>query len=319
MIAARQSEIMVTMDDFRLKVFKTVAERLSFTQAAEILYLTQPAVTLQIKALEEDVGARLFDRGGGHVGLTPAGEILLKYAIRISELYADATRALDGLKDEQRGELAVGASTTIAQYILPRIVGEFIRANPMVNINILGANTAGVVKELLAGRITLGLIEGPAGRTDVKVEQFIEDEIVPIVAHEHPWASAVEPIAATDLPGIPLVLRERGSGTRRVVEDALKEVGLKLRSLNVAMELDSTEAVKSAVEAGLGIGFVSQWALMKERKLATLASVTIQGLRIHRSLQFVYSQGPRPKGLADAFLRFVKREHPKLIYPRLRT
>jgi DNA-binding transcriptional LysR family regulator len=307
------------MDDFRLKVFRTVAERLSFTQAAESLYLTQPAVTLQIKALEEEVGARLFDRGGGHVELTPAGQLLLKHAVKIGDLYAEATREIDGLRKEQKGELTIGASTTIAQYILPRIVGEFIRTNPMVNINMLGANTAGVVRELLAGRIALGLIEGPAARTDVKVEQFIEDEIVPIIAHEHPWANAAEPIVATDLLVIPLILRERGSGTRRVVEDALKEIGLKLRSLNVAMELDSTEAVKSAVEAGLGIGFVSQWALTKERKLATLATVKIQDLRIHRSLQFLYRQGPRPKGLADAFLRFVRRQHPELSYPRLKT
>jgi len=232
------------MENFRLKVFRVVAERLNFTQAAEALYLTQPAVTLQIKALEESLGARLFDRTGNHIRLTLAGETLLRYAVEIEAITARAAYEIGLLGGAECGRLAVGASTTIAQYLLPRLVGDFTAANPRVELSILSANTEKVVAALLEERIALGLIEGPSGRSDLKTESLMADEIVTILPASHKWVTPeAAPVKAAALAEAPLIMRERGSGTRHVVEHALKAAGLKLRSLRVVMELDRSNQI----------------------------------------------------------------------------
>ena len=292
------------MEPIRLRVFRIVAEELSFTRAAERLFLTQPAVTMQIKNLEEDLGLRLFDRTGQRIVLTPAGRILHDYAKRIAALCADAERDLAALKGETRGRLALGASTTIAQYLLPRLAGEFLAAFPAIQLSIISGNTSDVVAALADGRIGIGLIEGPPGRADVKCESFVEDEIVLVVppAHEFAAAGAIEP-GALKLASI--ILREHGSGTRQVVEEALKRARLDTRRLRVALELDSTESIKSAIAAGLGVGFVSRWALGKETALGLLRTVPVKGLRIRRHFQFVYLQGPAPGGVEGEFLKFA--------------
>lgn len=295
------------MQDFRLKVFRAVAEKLNFTQAAESLFLTQPAVTLQIKTLEEELGVKLFDRAGGKVRLTGAGEVLLEYAAKIAELYAEAEIAVGAFLGEERGKLSVGASTTIAQYVLPKLVGEFLAAHPRVEFSMLGANTDGIVRALDAGEIQLGLVEGPVSRPDLKIEKFVADEIVAVVPAAHEWAQRTAKITVSDLRAEPLIMRERGSGTRRVVEDALKKAGLKLRDLNIAIELDSTEAIKSAIEANLGLGFVSRRGLRREIELGTLAALEIEKLKIARQFQFVYPRQPRLDSIAEKFLRFCRR------------
>ncbi len=292
------------MEPIRLRVFRIVAEELSFTRAAERLFLTQPAVTMQIKNLEEEVGLRLFDRTGQRIVLTPAGRILKDYTKRIAALCGDAERDLAALKGETRGRLALGASTTIAQYLLPRLAGEFLAAFPAIQLSIISGNTSDIVTALAEGRIGLGLIEGPAGRSDVKCEPFVEDEIVLVTpaAHEFAAGGELDP-AALKLSAI--ILREHGSGTRQVVEEALKRARLDTRGLKIALELDSTESIKSAITAGLGVGFVSRWALGKEIALGLLRTVPVKGLRIRRHFQFVYLQGPAPGGVEGEFLRFA--------------
>lgn len=302
------------MQDFRLKVFRTVAEKLNFTGAAETLFLTQPAVTLQIKTLEEDLGVKLFDRSGGKVKLTEAGAVLLEYARKIADLYQEAEIAIGNLLGEERGRLAIGASTTIAQYILPRLVGEFLSRHPKVELSMISANTENIVRSLDKKEIALGLVEGPVGRTDLKTERFIEDEIVVVAGADHEWAfTKSAKIKLNELIKMPLIMREHGSGTRRVVEDALKKGRLKLSELNMVMELDSTEAIKSAVEANLGIGFVSRWGLRHEIELGTLKIIKIEGLEIKRQLQFIYPRTPSLEGAAETFFRFARR------YPLLQT
>ncbi len=285
---------------------------MNFTQAAEALHLTQPAVTLQIKSLESSLAARLFDRTGNRVKLTPAGEVLLKHARQIEELTQKAQAEVAAINGEQRGRLALGASTTIAQYILPPLVGKFLAAHPRIELFLYGANTGDVVTAVVDKRVDLAFIEGPPHRADLKIERFLDDEIVVIASPQHEWN------ALDGLQDMPLIMRERGSGTRTVVEMALKKAGLKVNKLHVAMELDSSEAVKSAVEAGLGIGFVSQWALRKERKLGTLAIVSMPRLRITRHLNFLYAQGPEPAGVTGSFLQFA-REYSQTISEPLRA
>jgi DNA-binding transcriptional LysR family regulator len=298
------------VENFRLKVFRTVAEQLSFRKAAESLHLSQPAVSQQIRALEEEAGARLFDRssGEGHgtqISLTEAGRVLLVYAERAAETMAEAQRALAALNHEVAGELRLGASTTVAQYVLPRILGAFLRQYPHVHLSVTSGNTEHIVEAVAEQRVMLGIIEGPAMRRDVKTEPMVQDEMVLIVNPIHPWAASKSPIRPEELTKVPLLLRERGSGSRRVVERALKQAGLPLKSLRIAMELDSTEAIISGVEAGLGAGFVSRWAIAKVLRLGTLRVVNVAGLKIFRDLSFARLAGAEPSGTAAAFLRFA--------------
>ncbi|RSL16600.1 molybdate transport repressor ModE-like protein [Edaphobacter aggregans] len=297
------------MENFRLRVFRAVAEEMSFRKAAESLHLSQPAVSQQIRALEEECGARLFDRAGGEghgtqIALTEAGRVLLRYATKAAETMAEAQRALAALNDEVVGELRLGASTTVAQYVLPRILGAFLKQYPHVHLSLVSGNTEEIVEAVAEERVALGIIEGPAMRRDVKTERMVRDEMVLIVSPNHGWAKtgAIEP---EDLANVPLLLRERGSGSRRVVERALKQVGLPLRSLKVAMELDSTEAIISGVEAELGVGFVSRWAVSKVLRLGTVRIVPVQGMEILRDFSFVRLAGTEVVGTAAAFQRFA--------------
>jgi LysR family transcriptional regulator, transcriptional activator of the cysJI operon len=297
------------LENFRLRVFRAVAEEMSFRKAAEVLHLSQPAVSQQIRALEEECGARLFDRAGGEghgmqIALTEAGRLLLRYATQVAETITEAQRALAALNDEVVGELRLGASTTVAQYVLPRILGAFLKQYPHVHLSLVSGNTERIVEAVAEERVALGIIEGPAMRRDVKTERMVRDEMVLIVSPNHAWAKAgaIEP---EDLATVPLLLRERGSGSRRVVERALKAAGLSQRSLKVAMELDSTEAIISGVEAELGVGFVSRWAVGKVLRLGTVRIIAVHRMVILRDFSFVRLAGAEVVGAAAAFQRFA--------------
>lgn len=296
---------MASLDNFRLVVFRAVAEHLSFRKAAEELYLTQPAVSLQIKALEEDLGVQLFDRAGAHIALTGAGIILLGYCEKVSKLLLNAEHEIAALSGEHAGQLALGASTTIAQYVLPRLLGEFRREHPRVQTTLMSGNTEHIVEALEKQKIALGFIEGPARSREVKAVPFLEDELVLIASTAHEWAERPS-VSCSEIASIPLLMRERGSGTRHVIELALQRQGIKRKSLQIVMELDSTEAIKSAVDAGLGVGFVSRWAIAKDLRLdSSFEIVNVEGLTIKRQFLVAYASGPEPQGLALEFRRFL--------------
>jgi DNA-binding transcriptional LysR family regulator len=297
------------VENFRLKVFRTVAAEMSFRKAAEVLHLSQPAVSQQIRALEEEAGSRLFDRGvgeghGTQIALTEAGRVLLGYATTAAATMDDARRALAALQDDVVGELRLGASTTVAQYVLPRILGAFLRQYPQVEMSVMSGNTERIVEEVVEETIALGIIEGPAMRREVKTERMIQDEMVLIASPNHAWAR-LGTIGAMELTKVPMLLRERGSGSRRVVERALKKIGLPLRLLNVVMELDSTEAIISGVEAELGVGFVSRCAIGKVLRLGTVRVIAVKGVEILRDFSFVRLAGSETTGAAAAFQRFA--------------
>ena len=296
---------MTSLENFRLIVFRRVAERLSFRKAAEELYLTQPAVSQQIKALEEELGAVLFDRSGAQVRLTQAGGALLKYAEKSSRLLHQARHAVAAFGGTESGALTLGASTTIAQYVLPRLLSEFCATHPRVRPTLISGNTEQIVEAVEEEKIALGFIEGPPRSRDVTLAPFLEDELVLLVSAGHEWAEQKE-ILPGDLKLAPLVLRERGSGTRHIVELALERHKIRRSSLNVAMELDSTEAIKSAVEAGFGAGFVSRWAIAKDARLGPgFRIVKIKGIRFLRHLLVVSPKGPEVSGAAAEFRSFV--------------
>jgi DNA-binding transcriptional LysR family regulator len=209
------------------------------------------------------------------------------------------------LSGEHAGQLALGASTTIAQYVLPRLLGEFRREYPRVHPTLISGNTEHIVEAVEKQKIALGFIEGPARSRDIKTEPFLEDELVLIASTAHELAER-KSVSCAELATIPLLMRERGSGTRHVIEMALKRQGVKRSSLQVVMELDSTEAIKSAVEAGLGIGFVSRWAIAKDLRLDTsFKIVEVEGLRIRREFLVAFAAGPEPLGLAVEFHKFL--------------
>jgi DNA-binding transcriptional LysR family regulator len=296
---------MASLENFRLVVFRTVAKQLNFRKAAEELYLTQPAISLQIKALEEDLGTQLFDRSGNQVMLTAAGRVLLEHAEQAHALLAQAEQQIAAVSGDLAGRLALGASTTIVQYVLPQLLGQFCREYPRVRPTLISGNTEEIVEALQQRKIALGLIEGPARSRDVKTEPFLADEMVLIVPSAHEWAERAS-IQTSDLRSAPLLMRERGSGSRRVIELALDRHGLKRGALQIAMELDSTEAIKSSVEAGLGVGFVSRWAIAKDLRLGgSFKRIVVDGLRIQRDLLVAYRANPEPLGLALEFRRFL--------------
>jgi DNA-binding transcriptional LysR family regulator len=294
----------VTLENFRLVVFRAVARHASFSKAAEELLLTQPAVTQQIKALEEQFGHPLFHRAGGRVSLTTGGTALLPFAEQIKALTEDAIAAVAKAYGEDAGELSLGASQTIAQYLLPTFMAAFLQTNPLVRLTARSGNTDQMLALLSTGDVQVALLEGPEQRTDVHIEPFMEDQMVLVVSSCHEWAGSR--ITLDELRTQPLLVREFGSGSRRVVEQALAAAGLKSRDLNIRMELDSTEGLLNGVEGGLGITFVSRWAVRNQLALGTLKLARVDGLKLSRSFSLAYPAGPEPSGSVGSFLAFLR-------------
>jgi DNA-binding transcriptional LysR family regulator len=212
---------------------------------------------------------------------------------------------LAALSGEFAGHLALGASTTIAQYVLPRLLAEFTRECPRVHPTLISGNTEQIVEAVQKQKVALGFIEGPARSRDVKTEPFLEDELVLIASSANEFAER-NLISCSELATTPLLMRERGSGTRRVIEMALEHRGMKRSSLQIVMELDSTEAIKSAVEAGLGIGFVSRWAIAKDLRLGDSSKIVeVEGLRVRREFLIALPSDAELPGLALELRRFV--------------
>jgi DNA-binding transcriptional LysR family regulator len=289
------------LENFRLKVFRAAAEQLSFHKAAKQLFITQPAVTLQIKALEDDLGVRLFDRAGGHVSLTKQGALLLRYAQKLAALASEAEQELAAAQGQSAGTLALGVSTTIAQYVLSRLIAVFLAENPRVQLSLHSHNTEEIVHLLLEEKVSLGLIEGPAREQGVRTEPFMEDELVLIT----PPDFEPDRLSRDQLVASNLLMREQGSGSRRVIEAALGKAGIALKTFRSVMNLDSTEAIKSAVEVGLGIGFVSQWAISKELELGALRVAEVTGIKVLRNFSLVSRTGPELQGPAGVFRAFA--------------
>ena len=303
------------MENFRLKVFRVVAAHLNFSRAAEELLLTQPAVTQQIKALENEYGVSLFDRTGGHIALTPSGKALLPYAMRLKEISDEASVAVANASGALGGELAVGASQTIGQYLLPALVATFLREHPRVTVSARSGNTDAILNALAQHAIDIALIEGPAARKDVHVEPFMRDELLLVVPASHEWADREVDVNA--FKAAPMLIREFGSGTRRIVERALGKAGIDAKDLNIRMELDSTEGLLSGVEAGLGVAFVSRWAVRNQLALGTLKLARVQGVNLSRMFSIAYTLGPEPTGNAGAFRIFLL-AHGAELMPRFR-
>lgn len=292
------------MADRRLQVFHTVARLLSFTKAAESLHMTQPAVTFQIRQLEEQFNTRLFDRGHNRVSLTDAGSRVFEYADRIFELYAEMDNAVREITGEVSGALTIGASTTIAEYMLPTLLGDFNARYPQVTIHLKVSNSEGIVSMVESNAIDLGVVESPVGNKNLVVETCKQDQLVAIVPPVHPLAGRGS-IPFSDLLAYPFICREEGSGTREVINDYLGGLPDCAAGLKVAMELGSPEAVKGAVEAGMGVSVVSKATVQKELRLATLVTLTLDP-PLFRPFSFVHQKQKFRLHVMEELLEFAR-------------
>jgi len=293
------------MEDHKLRVFCAVAETKSFSKASELIHLTQPAVSLQIQAMEELYETRLFDRSGNSINLTPAGEILYKRAKEILALYAEAQQNISEITGAIKGSLSIGASSTIGNYLLPHIIAAFKKKVPQVNISLVVSNTKIITERLNAGEIDIALVEGDVSKQRFSVEPLISDELVVVMSPAHPWADR-RSLSAIELTKEPLILREEGSGTRQIILKHLEEHGIKLDQLKIALVMGSTEAIKGAVEEGLGVSIMSGWAVRKWLKQGLLKAVTFKDLKFHRSFTIISPKRNYSTHTAKEFLNFLK-------------
>ena len=295
------------MPDFRLRVFQAVARHLSFTKAAQELFISQPAVTKHIRELETGYGQRLFERRGNRVALTAAGALLLTHADEVEALHAQLQNQLHALHDEAAGRLRLGASTTIAQYVLPPMLPGFQAQYPRVGLTLLNGNSEQIAEALLGGQIDLGFVEGQGKNRDLHYELLLNDELV-AVRRTQDTKKPPAPLPLTEALQHPLVLRERGSGTLEVLEYALRGHHIKPSDLTVALYLDNTEGIKSYLEAAPAcLGFVSRRALTKEVAAGRLEIVPVQDLHLPRRLEVVWVQGQPLSAQAQRFLTYTHR------------
>jgi len=292
------------MADRRLQVFHTVARLLSFTKAAESLHMTQPAVTFQVRQLEEYFNTRLFDRTHNRISLTDAGKRVYEYADEIFDLYAKMENAVRDMTGEISGVLIIGASTTIAEYMLPSLLGDFKRKYPDINVHLKVSNSDGIVSMVENNDIDLGVVEAPVMNKNLVVENCRNDSLVAIVPPQHVLAGE-RSVKLKDLMEHAYIAREEGSGTREVIQEYLTNAGFKPADVRIAMELGSPEAIKGAVEAGMGVSIVSEVTIHKEKQLGTLVSLELEP-PLERPFSFVHQKQKFRQRAMDELLEFAR-------------
>jgi LysR family transcriptional regulator, transcriptional activator of the cysJI operon len=295
------------MLDFRLKVFQCVAQNLSFTKASNELFITQPAITKHIKELESEFEVKLFDRIGNKISLTHAGTVLLSYTDHIIQLHNEAKFELSQLKGRLEGNLHLGASTTIAQYVIPSALAKFHDLYPEVKISLISGNTQYIEQRLLKNEIDIGIVEGKPSNTDIRYSSFLNDELVIFTSAQN--TEIPQTIGNEGFEKLPFVLRERGSGTLEIIEKTLQHQKINPKHLNVIMFLGSTEAIKSFIKTGNGVGIISRFALEQDLVNGTFKQITYPNLKFHRQFYFISPQGPEPVGLAKLFLNFLQKHY----------
>jgi DNA-binding transcriptional LysR family regulator len=302
----------------QFEVFLAVARAKSFRGAAEVLHLSQPALSQHVAELERELGARLFDRLGRSVALTEAGRILEDHALRLFATLTSAREAIAELGGLKRGSLLVGASTTPGIYVLPAVVAAFQRRHPGIALNLQIANSAVIEERIRGNEIDLGVVGGHALRPGEEcLASGLLDELVLIVPAGHPWARRRQ-IAPALLADQRLLVREEGSATRQVAERALQRAGVRFKA---SMELGHTEAIKQAVMAGLGMAFVSVHAVRGELASRRLGGVRLTGLRIHRHFHVIHNEARTLSASARAFIDLLEaaRTVPGTNHPRHRA
>ena len=295
------------MSDFRLEVFYTVAKRLSFTKAAAELFVTQPAITKHIRELEDQYKNKLFERKGNQIELTAAGSLLFKYADDLFAIYRNIEFEMNALIDVQQGLLRVGASTTIAQYVIAPDLAGFRKKFADIRVSLINGNTDQIERALINKEIDLGIIEGRHKNPEISYTEFLKDEIVLICSKDHPLAKRTS-INPEELLDNRFVLREQGSGTLEVIGHKLKPFNIKPADLAVEIYLGSTESIKLYLLHSPCLAFISIHSVSKEVKSGELRVIDVKNLTIDRHFYFIHLQG-KADGMAELFMRFAAHAH----------
>ena len=293
------------MDIHRLMVFCKVIDLQSFTRAAEAVSLSQPTVSEHIRALEESLGEKLVDRLGRETLPTPAGKVLYRYAREIIQLRDKAVQAIGKFKGNLSGSLHVGASTIPGTYILPRLVGNFKTSYPEIQITLKIGSSGEIVQKLLNGHVEFGMIGARWDEKRVSLEEVYSDELVLAVYKGHPWEGR-ESVELNELAGMPFVMRERSSGTRMVMAQALDAAGFAPSLLNVVAEMGSTEAIREAVKARIGISIISSYAVKEDVERNSLYVVPLKRICIRRPFFLAQRKNRELSPLCSAFLEHLR-------------
>ncbi len=288
----------------KLEALVAVVETGSFSRAAEKIHLTQPTISGHIKALEEYFGLRLFDRHTRSVHPTRAGKLLYDYAKKLLLLYRELEREMAYFKGEKVGKLDLGGSTIPGQYILPHLIADFRKAYPGISVFLKVGDTEDIIARVREGELELGMVGAREEDPELVLEPCCEDEIVLI----GPPKNTPSRLSLEDLPGLPLIAREPGSGTWRTALKTLEEKGLSPQKLTLVAEMGSTEAVKQAVKAGLGLAFVSRRAVEEELARQEIQILPLKGLRIRRYFFLVYPSRRTLSPPAQVFLNFFRKD-----------
>lgn len=293
------------MEDHKLKVFCTVAETKSFSKTSEIIHLTQPAVSLQIQALEELYETKLFDRSSGGINLTPAGEILYKYAKQILTLYAESAKEISKITGLIKGCVKIGAGTTVGNYILPAVAVDFKKRHPKIRVSISIGNARKILEMLNSSMIDFGVISEMPGKNKFSIESIISDELCVICSSEHPLTNQ-KSVSIYDVIKEPFVIREEGSSTRVIIEKFLAENGLSVSDLHISLILGSTGSIKEAVERGTGLSIVSKWAIRKEISCGNLRVLKLKEGKITRDFYIVLPKNTILSPAVEEFIAYLK-------------
>ncbi len=291
--------------DYRDIVFIAVAENLNFSKAAEELFISQPAVTNHIKELENRLNIALFERKGNRVYLTEAGKLTYNRLKSIRQQYREMEYDLERLNDTFKGTLRIGASSTISQYVIPKVIAAFYQRYPKINLYLLNGNSFEMEQKLLENEIDLAFVENEASQSNIKYIDFLDDEICVITGSNSVYAKR-KTISAADLQEIPIVLREKGSGTLQVIQSSLLKHNINLEKLNILIHLGSTEAIKNFLADFDGIALVSEKAIEKELRLKEIIRINIKNIRLTRKFRIALRQGP-PTSLTNLFAEFLLR------------
>lgn len=292
------------MDIRALEVFCKIVELKSFSKAAEAVYLTQPTVSGHIKGLEEFVGLKLLDRLGREVVMTKAGEVLYGYAQQVLALRNQALQALEEYKGSLKGHLIIGGSNIPGEYVLPALLARFKAQYPEISITLKIGDSRDIARGVLQGTYELGAVGAKFDDVQLVYTKLLEDELVVALPADHAWA-ARPAVTLAELFGQPVILRELGSGSRKVLEETLRSAGLDTSALTVVAELGSTEAIRQAVKSGAGISVISIRAIQEDLDRGTLRTVAFEGPRLTRDFYLIYHKVRSRSPLCKTFAAFV--------------
>lgn len=289
--------------DYRDNVFLAVAENLSFSKAAEELFISQPAVTNHIKELESKLNVTLFERKGNKIYLTDAGKLTYNRLKPIKQLYRELESDLERLNDAFKGILRIGASSTISQYLIPKVISAFYKRYPKIEFFLLNGNSLEMEQKLLENEIDLALVENETSQTNIKYIDFLNDEIVAVTGSNSVYSKR-KLISVADFQQIPIVLREKGSGTLQVIQNALTKQNISFDKLNILIHLGSTEAIKNFLLDFDGIALVSEKSIEKELRLKEIVKISIKNISLSRKFRIALRQGNQTS-TAKQFIEFL--------------